>query len=366
MIDRIPDIKLRYSVIDEFRRDYPNHVRGNPSRKRMYCQCPWHDDHNPSLIIDETGYRCMSAKCGVHGDIIEYVMLRDNVGKNEAISSLVEGKGGLPPVRGTVHINHQIPSPPMSEVLEYSAHYLKAVPYFEGRGISEKTVKDTYIGYTEAFPWICRLSSGDVHRTMLPRFSIPNLRFGSPLSIVLRRDDAAAEKAVKNGGLASLIEKDLKRLGHDATMENIISRAAGPKYFRKGPIQMYNAERVVARESNGSIRSRNISLALVTEGEIDCLTLETLGVRAVSLQYKEGMALEIPFKNASHVYLIRDNDAAGYRNAKLIYDNMVAGGMNRITILHPPAKYKDVNELHGSGSLKPWLRSIGAYYDYPL
>lgn len=41
------------------------------------CCCPFHGDTHPSMKIYPDGYHCFA--CGAHGDVISWVMKRDNV-----------------------------------------------------------------------------------------------------------------------------------------------------------------------------------------------------------------------------------------------------------------------------------------------
>ena len=53
--------------------------------------CPWHDDHNPSLSVDETKglFHCFG--CDAKGDIIELVRKMEGVSFREALKKLESG-----------------------------------------------------------------------------------------------------------------------------------------------------------------------------------------------------------------------------------------------------------------------------------
>jgi DNA primase len=58
--------------------------KGGGDTQRAVAICPFHDDHNPSLNIDNQRklYKCFA--CGAGGDVFNFVKEYDNLGKSEA------------------------------------------------------------------------------------------------------------------------------------------------------------------------------------------------------------------------------------------------------------------------------------------
>ena len=54
--------------------------------------CPFHDDHQPSLLLDpemaDGHFHCFSGRCGAHGDVIDLVGRLEGVGFLEAVARL--------------------------------------------------------------------------------------------------------------------------------------------------------------------------------------------------------------------------------------------------------------------------------------
>lgn len=72
-------------------------VRLSPSGPgRWKGCCPFHDDHRPSLLVDETDQHFHCFACGEHGDAIAFVMRRRNLGFAAACAWLA---GETAPVR---------------------------------------------------------------------------------------------------------------------------------------------------------------------------------------------------------------------------------------------------------------------------
>lgn len=85
----IADIKAQISLIDLFL-DYsiPIHATSEDSYKGI---CPWHDDHNPSLVVWTDHYRCFG--CGVAGDAYDLVQDREKCTFIQSVRKLAERVG---------------------------------------------------------------------------------------------------------------------------------------------------------------------------------------------------------------------------------------------------------------------------------
>jgi hypothetical protein len=66
-------------------------VKAGPDRFR--CLCMFHAENTPSMYVNRFGgvwrFRCFG--CGAHGDVLDFVMLRDGVSLPEACESLSGG-----------------------------------------------------------------------------------------------------------------------------------------------------------------------------------------------------------------------------------------------------------------------------------
>jgi DNA primase len=55
----------------------------------LKARCPFHDDREPSLLVDERDEHFHCFGCGAHGDVIDFVMRRDGVSFAEACRRLL-------------------------------------------------------------------------------------------------------------------------------------------------------------------------------------------------------------------------------------------------------------------------------------
>jgi DNA primase len=133
--------------------------RGEHGR-RLWWSCPFHEDANPSFCIEpgKPWWRCYG--CGEHGDAANLVMKLQGVGFREAIEIVAELAGIVAPSgRSTgTFPRPEVPSglPPadaLSLVTEaalrlWTPEGIEALAYLYGRGLTDKTIRAAYLGWT--------------------------------------------------------------------------------------------------------------------------------------------------------------------------------------------------------------------------
>lgn len=77
--------------------------------------CPFHDDHDPSLVVTPARnlWHCLGA-CGVGGSVIDWVMRTQGVSFRHAVELLRDGRAGAQPLAGPVPVRstvRRLPSP---------------------------------------------------------------------------------------------------------------------------------------------------------------------------------------------------------------------------------------------------------------
>jgi len=88
----IQDIKQRLSILSVLK--YYGH---HPDRNNM-LKCPFHADDTPSMKIypNTNTFNCFG--CGKNGDVIEFIQLKENCSKHEAILKAAELAGEVKPI----------------------------------------------------------------------------------------------------------------------------------------------------------------------------------------------------------------------------------------------------------------------------
>lgn len=161
--------------------------------------CPFHDDHNPSLLIDpeRQSFKCWS--CGAGGDIFDFVKTYERVDFPEALRMLAE-RAGLVLERPDARSDSgsSVVGPSKSDLLETAAwaersffaafaESSQARDYASGRGITAESVARFRIGYApDSRDWLQTRARRD--RIPLDRLERTGLLVAHPDSPGLVRD----------------------------------------------------------------------------------------------------------------------------------------------------------------------------------
>ena len=188
------------------------------------------------------------------------------------------------------------------DTYDYSAYIRKccemagATDYFKARGLSDEVIERFRLGFDDSY-----YADGE----------------NSPDSVIWK---------------AAIIPYGT----HGYVARNTVQADPQNRFRKKGFFNIYNNEIL---DQSGTI--------FITEGEMDALSLETLGMHAVALggvgniQQLMDKIRSVNVKH--HYYICLDNDAAGDEAANKLGALMFQAGLsfNRINLAHP---YKDLNE----------------------
>lgn len=138
----------------------------------MYvANCPWHDDHRPSLQVHPARQTWKCWVCDIHGDVFSFVMRRENVGFREALEILAERAGirlTSRPQPKTVE-GHPNDKPTLLKAMDWAAQQyqkcLRESPEAEGariylqqRGITQAAIDQFKIGFApNQWSWLLDL-----------------------------------------------------------------------------------------------------------------------------------------------------------------------------------------------------------------
>ena len=336
-MNKIDDIKRYYPIIDIAKR------LGLEIDRNNKAICPFHNDTNPSLSfnIKDNYYHCFS--CGASGDNIKLVKEVLHCSFNEAVNFIT---GNNHQYINKYNKKKEIPNTKVNKI-DYSDIYKTfinllnnedALQYLEKRCISKKQVIEHKIknipkDKKEQFLIIKRLlelytekdliNSGIIskskeynnlylfhykHRLIIPYFNID----GKTINSIQGRT----------------IDEDIK-----------------PKYLfnKNANDSIYNIDKL------GDIKD-----IIICEGAIDCLSLERLGYISIALSgaAKINILKEYPILEKYNIYSFSDNDKAGKKLIKDIYNFNNYKGAFLISNFSDDKTIKDINELLVKSQIK--------------
>lgn len=317
--------------------------------------CPFHDDHEPSLVIspEKNLWHCLGA-CQTGGTVIDWVMKAEGVSFRHAVellrNDLPLAAASIPVKRSTVTklpvpLDHTAEDQALlRQVVDYYHAALKESPealaYLKQRGLDHPEVMDHFkLGYA--------------NRTLGYRLPEKNRKAGSELrgrlqSLGILRDSGHEHF---NGSLVIPVINDgqVKEIYGRKVNDNL--RPGTPKHlYLPGPHQgVFN---VTALQASKEI--------ILCEALIDALTFWCAGYRNVTASYGvEGFtsAHLAAFKDygTERVLIAYDRDAAGNAAAEALAKKLTAEGIDCYRLNFP--KGMDANQY--ACDVKPAGKSLG-------
>ena len=330
-----------------------------PSGKRKTALCPFHDDSNPSLNIDDDKgmWYCFVDNMG--GDAIKFVQLHLNVGFVDALKEICVKLGWnwdefdrgqkASPKR---ELGYKILTRAASLYRRYAQEGNAKVfsKFLEERGLSEETAEIHEIGFVPKHNILCNYlnSIGD------EKERTEALKWALELGIIRtsKYKDGEYYDTFKNRIVFPL-------RNHFGKVVGFTGRATLPeqkgKYINSSESFLFNKNSVLygLHEAKNSIRQKNA--VIVVEGHMDKIALSshgfthTVAVMGTALGRSGLQALLGLTKN---IYLALDGDDAGLKASERINAQFMEEGkvLPKYIDLSP---HKDPDELiQGMGSLE--------------
>lgn len=277
--------------------------------REMVGLCPFHDDHRPSLYVNQTKqiFKCFA--CGAGGDVVKFVQRKEGLTFPQALERLAQRAGiQITGSRLAVYKTGQTDPNALVKVNEWAARFFqsclldshigsKARQYLESRQISQDSIKVWRIGYAPAnqvlmaqaakrrgIPGQLLIAAGLLDTSGRPRF-VDRLMF--PIQDPTGR--------VIGFGGRTLADDPAKYINSPNT-----------PIFNKGNCiyGLFQARQSIARDQ----------LVVVVEGYTDCIMAHQFGCTHVvatlgtSLTTGHGQILR---RYANRIVLLFDGDAAG-------------------------------------------------------
>jgi DNA primase catalytic core len=306
--------------------------------------CPFHDDHQPSLVISpkKNLWHCLGA-CRAGGSVIDWVMKSEGVSFRHAVELLREDRV---PAIGTSELVKKstvskLPSPiareaedreVLRQVADFYHETLKQSPpalkYLEGRGLKSSEMVE-------------RFKLGFANRTLGYRLPQKNRQTGAELRGQLQKLGILRESGHEHFNGAVVIPIfDL-----DGQVTGMYGRKITHGLRPGTPLHLYlpGPHHGVWNEA-ALVASKEIILC---EALIDALTFWCAGYRNVTASYGVNGFTEdhkAAFKRhgARKVLIAYDRDEAGEAAAKPLAEELIAMGIDCYRVLFP--KQMDANE----------------------
>ena len=321
--------------------------------------CPFHDDHQPSLVISpqKNLWHCLGA-CRAGGSVIDWVMRAEGVSFRHAVELLragqlpfTPGASGEPPKQSTVR---KLPAPivrdaddrqVLREVVDFYHESLKQSPealqYLEKRGLKSSAMLEHF-------------HLGFANRTLGYRLPNKNRQEGAELRGRLQKLGILRESGHEHFNGAVVIPI----FDGEGAVEGMYGRKITPKLREGTPLHLYlpGPHRGVWNEQ-ALAASKEIILC---EALIDALTFWCAGYRHVTASYgvngfTEDHKAAFQKHGTRKVFIAYDRDEAGEAAVGPLAEELMAMGIDCCRVLFP--KQMDANEY--ALKVQPPAKSLG-------
>ncbi len=353
----IADIKARLSIVDVIQ----GFVSLKKSGKNYIGLCPFHDDNNPSMHVnDEKGFfHCFS--CGAGGDVFGFLMRYSNIGFREALKELAAKAGvRLPAPRPRTEsarkkevaagrffeINSLVSSFYSQNLLASRKNSAQARGYLESRGITSEVIKEFELGFVpDRWDALVKFASGN------------NIGTGEleELGLVVARESGSGHYDRFRNRIIFPINEITGRicgfggriLGEDDPKQpKYLNSSESPVFDKKNVLYgLYHSKNEIGRKRK----------AVLVEGYMDFIKLYANGIRNVVATLGTAFTNEharLLRRFCQEVVIVYDGDAAGIRSAvragEILLEQGISSNICRIPDGLDPDDYL---EAHGPESL---------------
>lgn len=336
----IEDVRSRNDIVDVIGGYVSLKKRGN---SYMAC-CPFHHEKTPSFHVsrDKQMYHCFG--CGVGGNVYTFVMEYENYSFPEAIKLLADRSGvSLPEIKMSDEQrkkeNYKVTLKEMNKAAAAYFHYLltktdrgnKAKEYLKGRGLTDETITNFAIGYSDIY-------EDDLYRYLKNKGYTDAQMKDSGL--IRFREKSGAQDEFWNRVMVPILDINGKVI------------AFGGRVIGEGLPKYINTKETAVFDKSHNLFAMNIARRskrrgiIICEGYMDVISMHQAGfdnaVASLGTAFTVGQASIIK-RYAEEVYLAYDSDGAG-TNATLKAIGILrdVGLVTRVISMSP---YKDPDEF---------------------
>ena len=261
-IDQLLD---QTDIVDVVGRRIPLNKKGS----NFWCQCPFHDDSNPSMAVNQDKQFFYCFVCQESGNAIHFIRRYENLEFVDAIETLASAAGMTVPYENN-RLEKSKPSGLVEKAVKFYQGNLnektapKAVEYLKDRKITGATAKKFNIGYAQ-----------DKWDGLLNHFGsdIPSKELNES-GLFSRKDDRFYDRF---RGRVIFPIRNIK--GDFIAMGGRIIDEGEPKYLNSPETSFFNKSNELFGLYEVKEREKNIASLIVVEGYMDVIGLYEHGIK---------------------------------------------------------------------------------------
>lgn len=305
--------------------------------------CPFHDDTNPSMHVDEDKglFHCFS--CGAGGDIFGFYMRYNNLTFPETLSELAK-KAGVTIDKKPESVPRKSPNSSLYKINAVAAKYYRKIlqessqgksgrDYLEKREINPETVKEFIFGFAP--------DGWDNLVKFLTKNKVP-LNIAEKVGLIVKRKNTDGYyDRFRNRLMFPICNVEGKVIGFGGRRVN---EEDEPKYINSPESDIYHKRKSFYGINKSKDFIRREDRVILVEGYTDFLSLYSAGVKNVVATLGTSLTREhvsILKRYTKNVVVIFDYDEAGTNAAKKSLDVLLEEGVTPHVVELPVGKDPD-------------------------
>jgi DNA primase len=307
-IDQVID---QSNIVDVIGKRLPLNKKGS----NYWCKCPFHDDNNPSMAVNEDKQFFYCFVCQESGNVIHFLRKYDGMEFTDAVESLASLVGlQVPYERQQSNVTKESLSP-IKQAAEHFASNLfsnrgkQARDYLKARGITEKTVRYFNLGYAiDAWDNLLKLLEKNYDSKVLEK-----------TGLIISNQDKTYDRF---RGRVMFPIRNLK--GDIIAFGGRIIDEGEPKYLNSPETEAFHKSNELYGLFEAKDSTKQIESLVVVEGYMDVISLHEHGIKnavatlgtAITHQHLTKL-----MRFANKVVFAFDGDEAGQKAAWKAVEN---------------------------------------------
>lgn len=335
--------------------------------------CPFHDDHNPSMMVypQRQSFRCWSCQTG--GDVFTFVMEREKVTFPEAMEILARRANLALPERSKRSNSTSGPDKPaLYEALLWAQEVFhstflkdpsaeKARDYVRSRGLTDETVRQWKIGYhPNSWDWLQLQAKG---------------KFAPPQLLAAR---LIGERENGQGHYDNFVDRVLFPIHNERGQPVAFGGRVYPggvdtgrgKYWNSPESEVFLKRKMLYGFHHARDVIQKSNTVLVTEGYTDCIACHQHGVKNVVATLGTALTdqhVTVLKRFAQKVVLLYDGDEAGQKSSERVIESLLAEDVD-LRVLSLPGECDPDEYLReeGADALRALVESAPEAWEFKL
>ena len=337
------------------------------------CICPFHDDHNPSMVVypDRQSFRCWT--CNTGGDCFSWIQLSDGLEFFDALKYLAERANlELPKSSGFSSQQNTNNKASLHEVLDWATEqyslFLKTDPraerarsYLAGRGFTAEIQEKFRLGAVpKEWSWLLDRARGKFSPQQLLDARLISERKTGNGYFDFFRDRVLFPVSDERSRVVAFGGRILP--GPDAD--------DGPKYLNSLESPVFSKSNLLYGLDAARQAIRAAKTVVVCEGYTDCITAHQYGIENVVATLGTALTeshVTLLKRFAERVVLVYDGDAAGQSAAEKSIVKFLSQEVDLRVLTIPgnldPAEFL---EKHGADALRDSIENALEAWEHKL